>query len=227
MDAVRKYLWLWVIVAIIFSSAIISLIFLLISKCISRRATRKHRLSQLQKGSDFNVISNKYLSRLDEETPPLPPRTQILLKEAKSFGNLAEAIDQDQVSHDYEQETHDYEQDGNDYEEIPDSKEETHDYEEETHDYEEETHDYEVETHDYEEETHDYEEETPDCEQDVHDYEESIPDYVEVEEEQILPPPPLPTMCPDLAEDNTSTEDYDDIGGEDEIQSEEDYDDVE
>ncbi|XP_076607270.1 uncharacterized protein scimp [Chaetodon auriga] len=76
----------------------------------------------------------------------------------------------------------------------------------------------------YEQSTPDYEQSTPDYEQSTNDYEQSIPDYVKVEEEKILPPPP-PYQDPDPA-DNISTEDYDDIGGEDEAQGEEDYDDV-
>ncbi|KAM7373982.1 hypothetical protein PAMP_006662 [Pampus punctatissimus] len=83
------------------------------------------------------------------------------------------------------------------------------------HDYEENIDD----GHDYEEnidDVHDYEQNIDD----VHDYEQNVDnqsDYVKVEDEELMLPPP-----PDPAADNASTEDYDDIGGEDE----EDYDDV-
>lgn len=83
-----------------------------------------------------------------------------------------------------------------------------------------------------EEDSHDYEEAVPEREQNISDYEQPLPEYeeaideqpdyvkVEAEEESSLPPPQY--EAPDPTEDNSSTEDYDDIGGEDE----EDYDDV-
>ncbi|XP_069366202.1 uncharacterized protein [Paralichthys olivaceus] len=52
-------------------------------------------------------------------------------------------------------------------------------------------------------------------------------DYVKVEDERdLFPPPPPQNLDPDADNDDASTEDYDDIGGEDEHQDEEDYDDV-
>ncbi|XP_031164112.1 uncharacterized protein LOC116056118 isoform X2 [Sander lucioperca] len=192
MDYLRKYLWLWVIIAVIFACGMISIIFIIINKCISRQG--KHRISQLQRrSSDFTVESNKYQERSFKiDTPPLPPRTQFLTAEAQSYENLAE-VPECQNMPDYEQDKHDYEQ------AMPD----------------------------YEQDKHDYEQAMPDYEQAMPDYEQAIADqsdYVKVEdedEEVILPPP---YKDPDPAEDNTSTEDYDDIVGED--QGEEDYDDV-
>ncbi|XP_034746601.1 uncharacterized protein LOC117955920 isoform X2 [Etheostoma cragini] len=183
MDYLRKYLWLWVIIAVIFACGIISIIFFFINKCISRRG--KHRISQLQRRSpDFTVESNKYQETgLKINTPPLPPRTQFLTAESQSYENLAEVPE---------------------CQNIPD----------------------------YEEDNHDYEEAVPDYEQDKHDYEQAMPnyeqamaeqsDYVKVEDEEVILPPPY--MDQDQAEDNTSTEDYDDIA--DANHSEEDYDDV-
>ncbi|XP_069574916.1 uncharacterized protein [Brachyistius frenatus] len=74
MSLLRKYIWLWVIVGMIFVSGIISLIFILINKCLSRRG--KLRLLQLQR-SDIKTESNKY-QQTSCETPPLPPRTQFI-----------------------------------------------------------------------------------------------------------------------------------------------------
>lgn len=56
-----------------------------------------------------------------------------------------------------------------------------------------------------------------------------LPDYVKVEDDVILPPPPYQHLEPtaDCCPDNASTEDYDDIGAEEDNQGDEDYDDVE
>ncbi|XP_031164110.1 uncharacterized protein LOC116056118 isoform X1 [Sander lucioperca] len=213
MDYLRKYLWLWVIIAVIFACGMISIIFIIINKCISRQG--KHRISQLQRrSSDFTVESNKYQERSFKiDTPPLPPRTQFLTAEAQSYENLAE-VPECQNMPDYEQDKHDYEQ------AMPDYVQATPDYEQDKHDYEQAMPDYEQDKHDYEQAMPDYEQAMPDYEQAIADQS----DYVKVEdedEEVILPPP---YKDPDPAEDNTSTEDYDDIVGED--QGEEDYDDV-
>ncbi|XP_034746600.1 chromosomal replication initiator protein DnaA-like isoform X1 [Etheostoma cragini] len=211
MDYLRKYLWLWVIIAVIFACGIISIIFFFINKCISRRG--KHRISQLQRRSpDFTVESNKYQETgLKINTPPLPPRTQFLTAESQSYENLAEVPE---------------------CQNIPDYEEDNHDYEEAVPDYEQDKHDYEQAMPDYEQDKHDYEQAVPDYEQDKHDYEQAMPnyeqamaeqsDYVKVEDEEVILPPPY--MDQDQAEDNTSTEDYDDIA--DANHSEEDYDDV-
>ncbi|XP_070839499.1 uncharacterized protein [Chaetodon trifascialis] len=199
MDLLRKYMWLWVIAGMLFVCLVISLIFLLINKCISRG------------GENFSLIvslfrSNNYQERAFKAvTPPLPPRTQFLTAEAQSYENLAEEPSYEQCTPEYEQSIPDYVQG------IPD--------------YEQSTPDYEQSTPDYVQGIPDYEQSTPDYEQSTPDYEQSTPDYVKVDEENILPPPP-PYQDPDPAADNISTEDYDDIGGEDEAQGDEDYDDV-
>ncbi|TDH05170.1 hypothetical protein EPR50_G00140670 [Perca flavescens] len=197
MDYLHKYRWLWIIIGVIFASGMVIIIFIFINKCISRRG--KHRISQLQRrSSDFTVESNKYQERsLQINTPPLPPRTQFLTAEAQSYENLAEVPE---------------------CQNMPDSDQDSHDYEEAVPDYEQDKHDYEQDKHDYEQDKHDYEQAMPDYEQDMAEHS----DYVKVEDEELILPPPY--KDPDPAEDNTSTEDYDDIVGED--QGEEDYDDV-
>nr|XP_046266249.1 uncharacterized protein LOC124070405 isoform X1 [Scatophagus argus] len=249
----RRYLWLWVIVGMILASFVIILIFLLINKCISRKG--KHRISHLQKGSNYSVKSNKYQERIfNTATPPLPPRTQFLTAEAQSYENLAEVPDhvqttpnhrQDvddhkQVVDDHEQATNDYEQLANDYEQpVNDYEQPANDYVQPVDDYEQPANDYVQPVDDYEQPANDYLEPVDDYlepvddylepvdnyEQLANDYEQNIPDYVKVEDEDniLLPPPP----CNNPDADNASTEDYDDIGGEDEIQEDEDYDDVE
>ncbi|XP_038565292.1 DNA-directed RNA polymerase II subunit RPB1-like [Micropterus salmoides] len=217
MALLRKYIWLLVILGMIFVSVVISLIFFLINKCISRQG--KHRISNLHKRSDFNISSNKYQeTTLKADVPPLPPRTQFLTAEAQSYENLAEAPEYEQSTPDYVQSTPDYVQS------MPD-------YVQSTPDYVQSTPDYVQSMPDYEQNIADYEQSTPDDVQSMQDYEQIAdvqsldeqPDYVKVDEEEILPPPP---PCEDPAEDNSSTEDYDDIGGENENEAEEDYDDV-
>ncbi|XP_041808879.1 DNA-directed RNA polymerase II subunit RPB1-like [Chelmon rostratus] len=238
MDLLRKYMWVWVIGGMLFVCLVISLIFLLINKCISRGG--KHRISQLHKGSDFSIKSNKYQERsFKAGTPPLPPRTQFLTAEAQSYENLAEepayeeatpnyeeaTPDYEQATPDYVQAEPDYEQDVADYVQAePDYEQATPDYVQAEPDYEQDVADYVQAEPDYEQDVADYVQTTPDYVQTTPDYEESIPDYVKVDEEKILLPPP-PYQDPDPA-DNTSMEDYDDIGGEGEIEDEEDYDDL-
>ncbi|KAM7397588.1 hypothetical protein PAMA_005751 [Pampus argenteus] len=202
MDLVRKYMWLWVIIGMVFVSVVTCLIFMLIYKCIS--SSGKHRILQIPRSGSFSQ-ENKYQEKV---VPSLPPRTQFLTAEAQSYENLAEVPNCEQDSDD----VHDYEEtvdDGHDYEQNIDDD---HDYEQNIDD-----------VHDYEQNidgVHDYEQNIDD----VHDYEQSMDnqsDYVKVEDEELMLPPP-PYEAPDPAADNASTEDYDDIGGEDE----EDYDDV-
>ncbi|XP_030603159.1 uncharacterized protein scimp [Archocentrus centrarchus] len=229
MDLLRKHMWLWVVFGMVFMSVVISIIFLFICKCVSRRG--KHRIARLKKEHSFRTESNKYQDRNTEAgIPPLPPRTQFLTAETQSYENLAEEqVGQSIRGHG---------------DNVGNCRQNVSDHEESTHDYEESNHDYEESNHDYEEDIHDYEEST------------DPPDYVKMEEEVIFPPPPpYESMngcvleaqsyenlaeendyeeCTDdqyvkvdgdaQAGDNTSTEDYDDIGGED--RDEEDYDDV-
>ncbi|KAM3601201.1 uncharacterized protein V6R79_008898 [Siganus canaliculatus] len=219
----RKYLWLWVLLGMVFVSLVISLIFLIINKCLLRRG--KHRISNLHRRSK-TALSNKYQeANIKAGIPPLPPRTQFLTAEAQSYENLTER--NLPSSPGYAGGTHDHA--GGTHDHAGDS----HDYEKETHDYEQATSDYEQATPDYVQATPDYEQATSDYEQATPDYEPDMADYVKVEEEQtehILPPPPPPPtqyIYPDPPEDDASTEDYDDIGGaEDGEDGEEDYDDV-
>ncbi|XP_032433132.1 uncharacterized protein scimp [Xiphophorus hellerii] len=104
MALLRKYIWVIVILGMVFVSLVISLIFVLINKCISRKAG-KHRILQLQERPDFKIESNKYqLTQSGTDTPPLPPRTQFLIAEALSYENLAEECEHDdQSDHDYEE----------------------------------------------------------------------------------------------------------------------------
>ncbi|KAK2828405.1 hypothetical protein Q5P01_019439 [Channa striata] len=204
MDILRKFIWLWVIIGMIFVSVMIGLIFILINKCISRRG--KHRLSQIQKPSSFSVESNKYQER-ESSIPPLPPRTQFLTAEAQSYENLAEIPDYEQALPEYEENVNDYEQ------ALPEYEENVNDYEQALPEYEENVNDYEQALPEYEGNVNDYEEALPEYEPNMNEQ----PDYVKIDDEkEIFPDPPG---------DNTSTEDYDDIGDEAE-NHEEDYDDV-
>ncbi|KAL3970647.1 apoptosis regulatory protein Siva [Sarotherodon galilaeus] len=245
MAFIREYLWLWVVVGMVFVSVVISIIFLFICKCMSRKG--KHEINHLKKEFNFKTESNKYQERsIETGTPPLPPRTQFLMAEAQSYENLAE---ESQSIHDYE--------DGNCEQDLSNHEESIHDYEDGN---------CEQDLSNHEESIHDYED--GNCEQDlsnheesIHDYEESTElqaDYVKMEGDIKFPPPPVFNSMngsvleaqsyenlaeendyvesmdnqpdyvkvdeEDQAGDNTSTEDYDDIGGEE--QDEEDYDDV-
>ncbi|KAL7389559.1 hypothetical protein ABVT39_006239 [Epinephelus coioides] len=254
MDLLHTYKWLWVIIAIIFASGVISLIFIFINKCISRQG--KHRITQLHRSSNLTVMSNNYQERtLKDFTPALPPRTQFLT-EAQSYENLAEDYEEctpeyeqdkgdcEQSTPDYEQDKGDYvqgipdyEQDKGDYEQsMPDYEQDKGHYEQSFPDYEQDKGDYVQDIPDYEQDKGDYEQSFPDYEQDKGDYKQSMPDYVQDMDEQsdyvepedgevLLPPPPPLFKDPDPAA-GYSSEDYDDIGDEDENQGEEDYDDV-
>ncbi|XP_017284645.1 GRIP and coiled-coil domain-containing protein PFC0235w-like [Kryptolebias marmoratus] len=97
MTLLRRYIWVIVIIGMIFCSLVVSLIFLIINKCISRKG--KHRILRLQERSDTNIESNKYHERnLDSSgpAPSLPPRTQFLTADTPGF-------EQADDEHDYEQ----------------------------------------------------------------------------------------------------------------------------
>ncbi|XP_071761319.1 uncharacterized protein scimp [Centroberyx gerrardi] len=92
MDLLRKYIWLWVIIGIIFVSLVICLIFILINKCLSEDA--ESRTLRPHNGHEYYTQSSKYHPKdLGEDVPPLPPRTQFLTAEAQSYENLAELPD--------------------------------------------------------------------------------------------------------------------------------------
>ncbi|KAF3705818.1 hypothetical protein EXN66_Car021509 [Channa argus] len=240
MGYLRKFLWLWVILGMIFVTVVISLVFFFINLCISRRG--KHRILQLQKPSSFNVESNKYQER-EPSIPPLPPRTQFLTAEAQSYENLAEVPDYEEALPEDEENVNEYEEalpedeeNVNDYEEaLPEDDENVNDYEQALPEYEKNMNDYEQALPEYEKNMNDYEQALPEYEKNVNDYEQALPeyeqntdelpDYVKVNGENEIFPPAPQYVDPDTAGDNTSTEDYDDIGEEAEDQ-EEDYDDV-
>ncbi|XP_005458314.1 uncharacterized protein LOC102083076 isoform X1 [Oreochromis niloticus] len=212
MPFIRKYLWLWVVVGMVFVSVVISIIFLFICKCVSRKG--KHKINHLKKEFNFKTESNKYQERsIETGTPPLPPRTQFLMAEAQSYENLAE---ESQSIHDYEdgnceqdlsnheESIHDYE-DGNCEQDLTNHEESIHDYEESTElqaDYIKMEGDIKfppppvfnsmnssvLEAQSYEnlaeesQSIHDYED--GNCEQDLTNHEESIHDYEESTELQ-------------------------------------------
>ncbi|XP_060912356.1 uncharacterized protein wu:fb97g03 isoform X2 [Labrus mixtus] len=220
MDALLKYKLLWVIIGMIFVSVVISVIFILINWCISRRAGRRFMSPHLlNKRSDDTNSSNRYQEgNFKAITPPLPPRTQFNTAEAQSYENLAEVPDYVQTVPDYEQDKPDYVQS------IPD-------YVQSIPDYEQSVPDYEQSVPDYEQSVPDYEQDKPDYEQSMPDYEsiDEPPDYLKLEGEVATLPPP-PYEDPDAAAETSSTEDYDDIddigGGVENQDDEEDYDDV-
>lgn len=43
MELLREYLWLWVIIGMIFVTVVISIIFFLINKCLSKRGKLNHQ----------------------------------------------------------------------------------------------------------------------------------------------------------------------------------------
>ncbi|XP_008280684.1 uncharacterized protein scimp [Stegastes partitus] len=223
MNFFRQYALLLLIGAILVS-LVICFIFFLINKCISKRG--EHQFLQRMKTSAFKVESNKYQERDPEAIiPPLPPRTQFLTAEAQSYENLAEVPDYEQCADDYEQCADDYEQCTADYEQSTADYEQSTDQQPEYVKVEEEEEilppptpynqpDPEINHGVSEGQSYENLAEEPDYEQAVDEQ----PDYVQVEDEAetFLPQPPDP------AADNSSTEDYDDIGED----QGEDYDDV-
>ncbi|XP_035800742.2 uncharacterized protein LOC118469793 [Amphiprion ocellaris] len=245
MDFFRQYVLL-LLIGMILISLVIIFIFFLINKCISRRG--KHKIPHLERGALFKADSNKYQERNpDAVNPPLPPRTQFLTAEAQSYENLVEVSDYEECTADYEQST-DQQPDYVKVEEeiLPPPPPYEHQGPGMTAGVAGQSYENLAEEHDYEQST----DQQPDYVQvqeeeeilpppppgmtagvagqsyknlaEEPDYEQSLdqqPDYVQVEDEAetFLPHPADP------AADNSSTEDYDDIG---EDQGEEDYDDV-
>ncbi|XP_054902785.1 uncharacterized protein LOC129370674 isoform X2 [Poeciliopsis prolifica] len=246
MAILRKYIWVLVLLGMFFVSLVISLIFILVNKCIISRKG-KHRILQLQDRPDVKIESNKYqLTKSGLATPPLPPRTQFLTAEAQSYENLAEECEHDDQS-------------DHDYEEALDQNLDCVKVQENLLCNHPNTNSGVSVAQSYENlaEENDYEESV-----------DPLPDYIKVEDETEFLPPPLCDLDPNMtcngslgqsyenladeneyeesmeqqldyvtvedeftphqnneAKDNASTastEDYDDIGGEDE----DDYDDV-
>ncbi|KAM4726913.1 uncharacterized protein scimp [Anableps anableps] len=241
MGLLRKYIWVLVILGMFFVSLVISLIFILINKCISRKG--KHQILQLQERPDIKTESNKYqMTQPGSDTPPLPPRTQFLTAETLSYENLAEECEcDDQSDHDYE-ETLDQKLDC--VQENPLCNQNSGVSVAQSYENLAEENDYE-ESVDPQPDYVKVEDETegcppPLCDLDLNmkcgsslgqsyenladesEYEESTDqqsDYVKVEDEEMLP-----LDQNNAARDNistVSTEDYDDIG-----EDEEDYDDI-
>ncbi|XP_004551240.3 uncharacterized protein scimp [Maylandia zebra] len=219
MAFIRKYLWLWVVVGMVFVSVVISIIFMFICKCISRKRGQ-HKIPTVKNEFNFKTESNKYQQRnIETGTPPLPPRTQFLMAEAQSYENLAE---ESQSIHDYE--------DGN-------CEQNVSNHEESIHDYEDGNCEQNVSNH--EESIHDYED--GNCEQNVsnheesiHDYEESTElqaDYIKMEGDIMFPPPPVVNSMSgsvleaqsyeNLAEECQSIHDYEDGNCEENVSNHE------
>ncbi|CAL8364584.1 unnamed protein product [Lota lota] len=141
MDVWREYMWIWMLIGTLLASLVIVLIFILINNCILVKDQSKGCFEPCHP-PELNVQNFVYKSKdLEEEKPPLPPRTQFMTS--------------------------------NSYESIPE-----------------------------------------------------LPEYVKVDEEEPqFPPPPRETTesCHSV---DMSTEDYDDIGEENNSQGGEDYDDV-
>ncbi|XP_068187577.1 uncharacterized protein [Antennarius striatus] len=93
-------------------------------------------------------------------------------------------------------------------------EESTHDYEKVVPDYQQDVPDYQQDVPDYEQDEPDYEQDVPDYEQDVPDYEQDVPDYEQEMFDYVK------------VVDDTSTEDYDDIGDDKDLHDDEDYDDL-
>ncbi|XP_033954279.1 DNA-directed RNA polymerase II subunit RPB1 [Pseudochaenichthys georgianus] len=235
MELLRKYLWLWAILGSISVSLVIAIVFVCINRWLSRQG--RHRITQLHRNkSDLTIKSNKY----QVETPPLPSRAQFLTAAAQSYENLADEHDYEeakpvcQVATPKHQEstpvcqvaTPKHQESTPVYQvATPKHQESTPVYQVTTSKYQESMPKYQEAMSDYEEAMSDYEEASAGYEEASPDYENPTPepfDYVNMEAEvRILPPLYRKT---DEETDDASTEDYDDIDGEDD--GEEDYDDV-
>ncbi|CAB1352423.1 unnamed protein product, partial [Coregonus sp. 'balchen'] len=97
MEPLREHFWLWVILGMIFVSLVISLIFILINKCISKKAAEQYNTNTSSHTTpEFYAQSSKYHPKdLEDDLPPLPPRTQFLTScpKTESYENLAELPD--------------------------------------------------------------------------------------------------------------------------------------
>ncbi|KAK5887306.1 hypothetical protein CesoFtcFv8_015917 [Champsocephalus esox] len=221
MELLRKYLWLWAILGSISVSLVIAIVFVCINRWLSRQD--RHRITQLHSNkSDLTIKSNKY----QVETPPLPSRAQFLTAAAQSYENLADQHDYEEAKPVRQVATSKHQESTPVYQ-VTTSKhqESTPVYQVTTSKHQESTPKYQEAMSDYEEAMSDYEEASAGYEEPSPDYENPTPepfDYVKVEAEvRILPPLYRKT---DEETDDASTEDYDDIDGEDD--GEEDYDDV-
>ncbi|XP_020564817.1 protein bfr2 [Oryzias latipes] len=244
MKTLRQNIWLLVVVGMIFVSVVISLIFIIINICISRRG--KQTFVPLQRRSDSKLKSNKYQEiNVFQGTPPLPPRTQFLLAEAQSYENLAKGTEDEESLGNYEESVDPPPDFGNrnDGTELycePDPKTESgpaadQSYENlsEEHDYEESTDQFDYVKVDDEPETSPLpSQNTSDLKvqsqsgcptqsyenlSEEHDYEESNDkfDYVKVDDEPETPPPPSQNPSDlKLQSQGSPSHNYDDLNEE-------------
>ncbi|XP_071023555.1 uncharacterized protein [Oncorhynchus clarkii lewisi] len=103
MALLREFL-LWVVLGMIFVSLVIGLIFVFINKCISKKAAEQYNTNRpshtipesyaqfLPMLSPLSRSSKYHPKDLENDLPPLPPRTQFLTSypEIKNCENLAE-----------------------------------------------------------------------------------------------------------------------------------------
>ncbi|KAK6317240.1 hypothetical protein J4Q44_G00126400 [Coregonus suidteri] len=93
MAPLREFL-LWVVLGMIFVSLVIGLIFVLINKCISKKAAEQSNTNTPSHTMpECYARSSKYHPKdLEDDLPPLPPRTQFLTScpETESYENLAD-----------------------------------------------------------------------------------------------------------------------------------------
>nr|XP_046161677.1 uncharacterized protein LOC123999712 isoform X3 [Oncorhynchus gorbuscha] len=80
MEPLRDLFWLWVVLGMIFVSMVIGLIFILINQCISKKAAEQYNTNTPSRTTpQYYAQSSKYhLKDLEDDLPPLPPRTQFL-----------------------------------------------------------------------------------------------------------------------------------------------------
>ncbi|XP_008426759.1 uncharacterized protein scimp [Poecilia reticulata] len=196
MALLRKYIWVLVILGMVFVSLVISLIFILINKCISRKGG-KHRILQHQEKPNVKIESNKYqLTQPVTDTPPLPPRTQFLTAEAQSYENLAEECEHDDQS-------------DHDYEEALDQKLDCVKVQENLLCNHPNTNSGVSDAQSYENlaEENDYEESV-----------DPLPDYVKVEDETEILPPPLCVLDPNMECNFSLGQSYENLADENEYE---------
>ncbi|XP_077448930.1 uncharacterized protein scimp [Stigmatopora argus] len=87
MDLLRNYFWLWLMLAIIFTSLFICIIFIFINKCIRQKG--KHQLLSASRRHSEDKDTKKF-EECTYPKPPLPPRTQFQLPEAQSYESISE-----------------------------------------------------------------------------------------------------------------------------------------
>ncbi|KAK1882249.1 DNA-directed RNA polymerase II subunit RPB1 [Dissostichus eleginoides] len=180
---------------------------------LTNTTMRRPRLCARWPCPKYQVAMPKYQESTPKCQESMPKYQESMPKYQESMPKCQESMPKYQVTMPKYQES------------MPKCQESMPKYQESMPKYQEAMSDYEEASPDYEEASPDYEEASPDYEEASPDYENPTPelfDYVKVEAEvKILPPPYRKT---DEETDDASTEDYDDIDGEDD--GEEDYDDL-